>query len=67
MRSVKVFLSLCLAGVSLAWVSAYQAAPSRGAILFEGARLLTGDGTAPVENSAVLIENGYLKVSPPPQ
>jgi len=26
--------------------------------LFEGARLITGDGTAPIENSAFLVENG---------
>jgi imidazolonepropionase-like amidohydrolase len=27
-------------------------------ILFEGARLITGDGTTPIENSAFLVENG---------
>jgi imidazolonepropionase-like amidohydrolase len=32
--------------------------PAKGqAVLFEGARLITGDGTAPIENSAFLIEN----------
>ncbi len=30
---------------------------SQPAVLFEGARLITGDGSAPVENSAFLVEN----------
>ncbi len=35
----------------------------QGAILFEGARLITGDGSAPIENSAFLIENNkFTKV-----
>lgn len=29
-------------------------------ILFEGARLIVGDGSAPVENSAFLVENGTI-------
>ncbi len=33
------------------------AAQTGGAVLFEGARLLTGDGSAAIENSAFLIEN----------
>jgi imidazolonepropionase-like amidohydrolase len=33
------------------------------ATLFEGARLITGDGTAPLENSAFLVENGrFIRV-----
>ena len=35
-------------------------APEASATLFEGARLITGDGSAPVENSAFLIENGKI-------
>jgi imidazolonepropionase-like amidohydrolase len=31
-----------------------------GAILFEGARLITGDGSVPIENSAFLIENNRI-------
>ena len=31
-----------------------------GVILFEGARLITGDGSAPIENSAFLIENNRI-------
>jgi imidazolonepropionase-like amidohydrolase len=49
--------SLCLFLVA-GCLSAQQ-----GAILFEGARLITGDGSAPVENSAFLIENNkFTKV-----
>ncbi len=44
-------------------VSLSAAAAQQGAILFEGARLITGDGSAPIENSAFLIEgNKILKV-----
>jgi imidazolonepropionase-like amidohydrolase len=35
-------------------------APEASATLFEGARLITGDGSAAVENSAILIENGKI-------
>ena len=28
-----------------------------GATVFEGARLITGDGSAPIENSAFIVEN----------
>ena len=49
--------SLCLFLVA-GCLSAQQ-----GAILFEGARLITGDGSAPIENSAFLIENNkFMKV-----
>jgi imidazolonepropionase-like amidohydrolase len=33
---------------------------SGGIILFEGARLITGDGSVPIENSAFLIENNRI-------
>jgi imidazolonepropionase-like amidohydrolase len=35
-------------------------APPSSATLFEGARLITGDGGAPVENSAFLVENNKI-------
>jgi imidazolonepropionase-like amidohydrolase len=34
-----------------------NAAPGSSATAFEGARLITGDGTAPIENSVFVIEN----------
>jgi imidazolonepropionase-like amidohydrolase len=33
-------------------------APTSGAMLFEGARLIAGDGSAPIENSAFVVETG---------
>jgi imidazolonepropionase-like amidohydrolase len=33
-------------------------AAARSVILFEGARLITGDGTAPIEDSAFVVEDG---------
>ena len=35
-------------------------APESSATLFEGARLITGDASAPIENSAFLIENAKI-------
>jgi imidazolonepropionase-like amidohydrolase len=52
-----VLVSSLLVLTASAWLSAGQA-PARGtAILFEGARLIAGDGRAPIENSAFVIEN----------
>ena len=34
------------------------APPPTGAVLYEGARLITGDGSEPIERSAFLVENG---------
>jgi imidazolonepropionase-like amidohydrolase len=54
MRSIKLLsCGLLLLAASLWYATAQQS----GATLFEGARLITGDGTAPIENSAFLIEN----------
>ena len=35
------------------------------AVLYEGARLITGDGSAPIENSAFLVENGEFRAMGP--
>jgi imidazolonepropionase-like amidohydrolase len=34
--------------------------PSNRAVLYEGARLIAGDGSAPIESSAILVENGAI-------
>jgi imidazolonepropionase-like amidohydrolase len=47
-------LGLAIIGLQ---VSAVQ---TPNAVLFEGARLITGDGTAPIENSAFLMENNRI-------
>src|SRR5580704_16701292 len=55
---MRLFRCLFIVAVSLSAAAAQQ-----NAILFEGARLIIGDGSAPVENSAFLIEgNKILKV-----
>jgi imidazolonepropionase-like amidohydrolase len=55
---MRLFRYLFIVAVSLSAAAAQQ-----GAILFEGARLIVGDGSTPIENSAFLIEgNKILKV-----
>jgi imidazolonepropionase-like amidohydrolase len=55
-RSVRLAIALAtLAAVSLA-----GQAPAERARLFEGARLIAGDGRAPVEHSAFLVERGRI-------
>src|SRR5216683_1363388 len=48
---------LLIAAVLLTHAAAQAPATATGATLFEGARLITGDGNAPIENSAFLVEN----------
>ena len=57
MRAVRVSICVALSTMSLAWLSAGQLRPG-GATLYEGARLIAGDGRAPTENAAFLVENG---------
>jgi imidazolonepropionase-like amidohydrolase len=45
--------------LDLAYVEAVQS-PVQVQTLFEGARLIAGDGAAPLENSAVLVENDTI-------
>jgi imidazolonepropionase-like amidohydrolase len=61
MKTLTVFSSclllVCAAACSSPAPAAQQAPPAAGATLFEGARLITGDGSAPIEDSAFLIES----------
>ncbi len=41
-------------------VLALGLAQSPRAVLFEGARLIVGDGSAPIENGAVLVQDGHI-------
>jgi len=44
-------------------VSAQMQAPAGAPTLYEGARLITGDGSAPIENSAFLVEgNRFIQI-----
>jgi imidazolonepropionase-like amidohydrolase len=58
MRPIIVILSGLLV-ISACWAAAstQQPLPTPAAILFEGARLIVGDGNSPVEDSAFLVEN----------
>jgi imidazolonepropionase-like amidohydrolase len=49
------FRGLLLAGAYVALTAAQAGTPRR--TLFEGARLITGDGRAPIESSAILVED----------
>jgi imidazolonepropionase-like amidohydrolase len=57
-RVVKILAVAVLLGVGFAAVSANQAGTTGGALLFEGARLITGGAGTPIESSAFLVENG---------
>jgi imidazolonepropionase-like amidohydrolase len=48
--------ALCLLLSSLP--IAHAQAPATNAVLFEGARVIPGDGTRPIENAAFIVENG---------
>jgi len=56
MRNSTISIACLFAVVWLAHAGAQQQAGSR-AILYEGARLIVGDGSAAIENAAFLVEN----------
>jgi imidazolonepropionase-like amidohydrolase len=51
---VLVLVSAC------SWPAAAQAPRPIGAVVFEGARLIVGDGSAPIEDAAFIVENGRI-------
>ena len=54
---------LFLAGMAALAFAAAPAAAQQNATLYEGARLITGDGTPAIENSAILVQNGaFIRV-----
>jgi imidazolonepropionase-like amidohydrolase len=55
LRSALLFLSALIAAAGIS-----SEAKSQGATVFEGARLITGDGSAPIENSAFVVQNGRV-------
>ena len=59
MRPWKV-VTVCLLLGSSAVLS--QSRNQARAILYEGARLIAGDGTAPIESSAFVVDNGRIVV-----
>src|SRR5712664_3256684 len=57
MRGIKVSIACVFCAMAFVWVSAQQGRPANRAVLFEGARLISGDGGLPIENAAFLVEN----------
>jgi imidazolonepropionase-like amidohydrolase len=62
MRSSRFFAALTAAVMVCltAGSGAQQRTPGAATALYEGARLITGDGGAPIENAAFLVENGHF-------
>ena len=59
--TMRAFLILCACAAAGAHTVAQP--PSTAITLFEGARLIAGDGQAPIERSAFVVENGkFLRV-----
>ena len=58
-RLFTIVLFLAQAGLKPAAVQAQQPA---AVTAFEGARLITGDGSAPIEDSAFIVQNGHFTV-----
>ena len=58
MRGVQVAIvaGLIVVPSGLAYVSAQRPSTASRVTLYEGARLIVGDGNAPIENSAFLVE-----------
>src|SRR6267142_691742 len=56
----QLWIPIGLIAGSLVILAAQRPAPSNAVTLFEGARLIAGDGKAPVENSAFLVENDRI-------
>jgi imidazolonepropionase-like amidohydrolase len=53
----KLVAAILCSSTTAAWLSAQQAGP---ATLFEGARLIVGDGRAPIDNSAFLVQGDTI-------
>ena len=57
----KATLVLLSAAICFVQLFSEAAQPAPAATLFEGARLIDGTGGTPVENSAILVENGTIR------
>jgi len=60
-RTIKFLLSLFLACVSCWHLSANSQTPGAAVTAFEHARIIVGDGRAPIENGTLIIEDGVLR------
>src|SRR5438477_2482370 len=55
--SSRLILAACLLLAAGSASPVQSQTPASTATLFEGARLITGDGSTPIENSAFVVEN----------
>jgi len=54
-------LAVCVAVGSLTSIAVYtQSRPSASTVVYEGARLIIGDATAPIEGGAFVVQNGRI-------
>jgi imidazolonepropionase-like amidohydrolase len=63
MRRVNAFaltITLALGAVAAAAVPARAQAPAGGVTAFEGARLIVGDGSAPIENATLIVDGARI-------
>jgi len=58
-RLSPVFFAVCFF-VAVTSLPAASQQPPAAATVFEGARLITGDGSAPIEDSAFVLENSRV-------
>lgn len=58
-RTVVAALLLCLLGACSSEEQDAQA-PTSTAVVYEGGRIITGDGSAPIENGAIVVDNGLI-------
>jgi hypothetical protein len=58
MRPLKMLVwSVAIASMASMVVSSQSRGPA-GAVLYEGARVIVGDGSAPIEGGAFVVQNG---------
>ena len=56
MKTALVVVSAALVGAAAVSVPLKSQTPAAGAIVYEGARVIVGDGSAPIENAAFVVE-----------
>ncbi len=60
MRRYHALVAVILAVVACSWPAVGQAPRPNGAVVFEGERLITGDGSTPIEDAALVVENSRI-------
>jgi len=59
-KTLGLALLLVAGAASLTQPVRTQTRPSNGTVLYEGARLIPGDGSQPIESSAFIVQNGTI-------